>query len=194
MRFDRCVWRNAERREWSSRRSAAAKRAVERERSRVESARETVALFPDLQAEIQPRFDSESDRKEQMLSREDFLRDHFRSAMLRGWREARALFFSLDIHTRRGVTRFWRAGIYPASPSYLIIAIQSLTRPGCSPWTWLRKRRLCQLWAAGGLRRPEPHQEITKSFATIGSFRTARDPRVTAKRRQLWSKGIQTHF
>lgn len=167
MRFSPCVWRHDNLRGWSPQRLAAAGRAVRNEAARTQAKRDEVALFPEMVAGIQPRFTTVEQRQILIDRREAWFTTHFRESRVKAWKKARKAYFALPATRREGLRRFWQAGIYPADPTYLSTAITSFSKPGKSPWTYLRKRRLCYLWVRGFLHRPANFLSITRSFDHI---------------------------
>lgn len=167
MRFTPCEWRYDNLRGWSPQRIAAAKRAVAREQLRTEAKRDEVALFPELAAEIQPAYSTVEERQEAMDKRELWLTRSFRTARAENWRNARAAYYSLPPIKREGMRRLWNMGIYPCDPAYFSEILRKHTKPGCSPWTYLRKRRLIVLWRDSILPKPADFQRITRSFDTL---------------------------
>lgn len=168
MRFQPCHWRNDNLRGWSTHRLAAARRAIAREAARVDAARSQVGLFPELQQEIQPAFTTVEERQLSVDRHELFLTLTFRTARARGWREGRARLHALPAHRRKGALLLWKATNLPADPAYFIEFIRKYQQPGFSPWTYLRKRRLCVLWARGLMPRPSTFLLITSCFDTLG--------------------------
>lgn len=194
MRFNPCVWTYRSMNGWSPRRIAAAKRAVEKEELRVQREKDQLALLPDLHKEIQPDFNSVEERQDMMDRRERMLTQEFRANRSQSWRKARRMLYAMPATKRKGMLAFWNCGIYPADPAYLIEAIRTMTTKGKSPWTYLRKRRLCWLWARGRLQRPPYFHQITNDFWCLSSHPTPRDPYRVRKIRKAISKGIQLHL
>lgn len=176
MKFNRTPWLKNSESGWSNRREAAAKRAVEREIGKIEEAKrrdaESVALFPELRdPSIQaaaPRFTDTGQRREQLHSRETRMIVNIRADRAKNWRSARALYFAVrDPRRREGIRRIWDAEIYPMDPAYLATIVGMFTRPGTSPWTYLRKKHLCTCWARGSMAKPAHFLEITRNFKSI---------------------------
>lgn len=176
MRFNPCVWRYDNLKGWSPQRIAAAKRAVAKEQARVAALRAEVALFPEMQAEIQPAFATEEERMTAMDRRELHITREFRDARAGKWREARRMYFALPPMRREGARRLWNTGLYPADPAYFSEMIRKFLSPCFSPWTHLRKKRLCWLWARGILPKPANALALTSAFESIGTYRTQRLP------------------
>ena len=174
MRFQPCQWRNDNLRAWSPQRLAAARRAVAKEADRVEAKRAEVGLFPELQQEIQPKFTNVEERQHGVNRHELFLTRTFRETRARKWREARTLYFALSPIRRAGAIALWSVTNLPADPVYFIEFIRKYSAPGHSPWTYLRKRYLCRLWAQGLRPRPDNFLSITSTFDTLGPVRHQR--------------------
>lgn len=194
MKFTPCRWRRDNLKGWSPQRIAAARRAVEKDKRRVQDAKDSVALFPELQANIQPAYTDEHDRMSDMDQREWRMTLEIRSRRAASWREARRIYFSLPITQRAGIKRLWSKGIYPTDPSYLLEMLRTYQRPGHSAWTHLRKARLCWLWARGIMPKPKHFLSITESFNTLGKCRTQRELHAYHRRQRQIAKGIQLHF
>lgn len=167
MIFSRSVWRWDNLRGWSPQRLAAAKRAVDREQSKVLAQRAEVALFPELMAEIQPAFTTVDERRAAMDMREVHITRQFRDGRARMWRSGRSLFFTLPPHRRAGILRLWQLEIYPLDPAYFAEMVRGYSRPGRSPWTYLRKRRLIWNFQQGRLPRPATFLQITRDWNTL---------------------------
>lgn len=131
MRFARYPLRGP--RQWTPRRSAAAARAVRRERG-------AVPLFPEL-----ARYSTTEDRIAEVNADHDTLVTRMRAFRAGQWRRARRLLAEMPATRRLGFLRLWNARIYPADPTYLLSLIHAV-RHG-SPWTKLRELHL--LPAAG---------------------------------------------
>lgn len=168
MKFDRCDWTWRNFKGWSPHRIAAAKRAVQKEAAKVEAARDEVALFPELQAEIQPEFTTVEERQAMMDTREVTYTRSIRANAARSWRDARATYFQLPDLRRRGVLRLWNKSNIPKSPASFAVFVRQYSGPGASPWTYLRKLRLMWLWNHAGWIKPPHFREITANFTTLG--------------------------
>ena len=167
MRHNKRYWRYDNLHGWSPRRIVAAKLAIGKEAARVQAKRDEVALFPELQEAHQPRFTTVEERQAQMGSRELWLTREFRASRVAMWRKARCAYFSTPTTKRAGIKRLWDRGAYPADPAYLCGLIDSMTKPGHSAWTYLRKLRLVVLWREGRVARPERPMDITRNFSCI---------------------------
>lgn len=174
MRHHRCEWTWRSLKGWSPRREAAARRAVAKEASRVEAKRDEVALFPELQTEIQPAFTSVDERKEAMDDREILFTRTIRTRQAQSWRQARNSYFALPSIRRAGALRLWQKLNQPCGPADLATFVKRYEQPGNSPWTYLRKMRLIWLWNHGGLTKPTHFRVITSNFNTLGSIPSLR--------------------
>ena len=175
MKFARTPWVKSVDFRWSKHREAAARRAVERERTKVETLKTTeadsMALFPELQRQeivtLEPRFTDTDQRREQLEHREHRITQEFREARARNWRSARAKFYALPPLRRRGMLLLWHREIYPMDPAYFATLIQIHNKPGCSPWTALRKYQQVALMGKGRLARPARMLDLTRCFHTL---------------------------
>lgn len=175
MKFARSPWVKSVDFRWSKHREAAARRAVEREKNKVEALKsseaEAMALFPDLQrpeiVDLKPRFTDTNQRRQQLERREHRLTDEIRASRAQNWRKARATFYALPRTRRIGMRRLWNRGIYPLDPAYFATLIQIHNKPGCSPWTALRKYKLVALMGKGLLPRPARMLDLTRCFHTL---------------------------
>jgi hypothetical protein len=147
---------------------------VKKEQERVAALREQVALFPEMQQEIQPRYTNEEERKEIVDHGEAFTTAHTRARFHATWREARAAFYQLSPHRRRGMRLLWNQSSTPRDPYYFAIFVKRFSSPGMSPWTHLRKVRLVWLWNHGGWARPAHFRDVTSCFDTLGPVIHAR--------------------
>lgn len=174
MRFARCEWTFRDLKGWSPQRKAAAGRAVVKEAARVEAARDQVALFPELAAEIQPDFETVEERQAAMDKREGFFTRQIRAERFSVWRKARAAYFAADPLRRAGLLRLWQAIDQPAGPYNLATFVATYTAPGVSPWTYLRKLRMMVLWNHHGVPKPPHFLQIVSDFKTLGPVTSAR--------------------
>lgn len=174
MKFARCEWSWRNLAGWTPRRNAAARRAVEKERAKVEAKRAEVALFPEMQAEIQPRFSTEDERKEIIDRHQEWITEHTRREHLAMWRKARAAYYSLPPLRRRGIRRLWNRSSVPKGPYSFATFVHQYSKGGQSPWTYLRKIRLMWLWNHGGWPRPTHFRVITANFSTLGPVKHPR--------------------
>lgn len=131
MRFTPYILKD--RRAWTARRIAAARRAAQRER-------DAVPLFPEL-----ARYRTTEERMAVVNKEEDAWLASCRDFRAAQWRKARRLLAGMPETRRRGFLALWNRGIYPAEPCYLLDVIHGLRHE--SPWTKLRE--LHQLPAAG---------------------------------------------
>lgn len=168
MKFTPCEWTWRNLKGWSPQRIAAARRAVEREAARVAAKRDEVALFPELQAEIEPVFSTVEERQSMMDAREVMITRHTRARFADVWRRARASFFRLPRVRRRGMRRLWNRSSSPKGPYDFAEFVRLYSRNGNSPWTYLRKLRLIWLWNFGGWQKPPHFREVTANFNTLG--------------------------
>lgn len=168
MKFARCTWTWRNLREWTPRRAAAARQAIAREQERVRSLRDQVALFPEMQAQIQPRFTTEEERKAEIDARENWDTATTRAEYVAMWRKARAAFYQLPPRRRRGMILLWNRSAGPKGPYNFAEFVRRYSRPGISPWTHLRKVRIIWHWNHGGWPRPAHFQDVTSSFDTLG--------------------------
>lgn len=168
MKFSPCEWTWRNLKGWSPQRIAAARRAVDKEAAKVAAKRDEVALFPELQAEIEPAFTTVEERQAMMDAREVHITRHFRGNAARTWRAARRCFYRLPEIRRRGVRRLWNESSTPKGPAFFAEFVRSYSQPGASPWTYLRKLRLIWLWNFGGWSKPAHFREVTANFNTLG--------------------------
>lgn len=168
MRFSRCSWSWQNLKGWSPQRIAAARRATVREQQRVEAARDQVALFPELQAEIRPAFENEEERADLMDRREVHLTTSTRKEWAAVWRSARAAVQSMHPIRRAGALRLWAVTDQPTGPYNLATFARQFSQPGRSPWTYLRKQRQVHLWNHGGISKPAHFRDIMADFSTLG--------------------------
>lgn len=155
MLFAPCPY-TRERQGWSARRLAAADRAVAREIDRT-------PLFPEL-----ARISTREERIAEMDAREDLVIEKHRGRYAKNWREARRLYFLLPPLRREGFRRLWALHIYPLDPAYFIEVLRkTCLRPGASPWTHLRKKRLIVAWREGTCPEPASRLAITRHFDSL---------------------------
>lgn len=113
-------WRRYEitkdKREWTGRRLAAARRAVEREE-------EANALVPELR-----RFHSVEERVALMDKREASLVTRLRAYQARWWMQARSALRSLSPEFRQRVLARWNTRFMPGSPTNLLSLIRMMQR------------------------------------------------------------------
>jgi hypothetical protein len=141
MRFTRSVWTLRDRREWTPRRIANARKVVQREQ-------EKMALFPNM-----ARYKSVEDRINE-ISRDDLKQTLFmRADAASKWREVRKAYFALPPRTREGMKRFWSESPCPAEAYYFAGIIREHLQTGFSPWSWLRFTKQLKLIGAGKLDR-----------------------------------------
>jgi len=130
-----------ERREWTARRIANAKRAVQRDH-------DSVPLFPDM-----VKHKTVDDRIME-IEKDDFdYKLRMRAYQAAKWREARKAYFALPPRTRQGMKKFWDKSPVPAEAHYLMSVIREHLQTGFSPWSWLRYNHQLRLVGAGKLER-----------------------------------------
>lgn len=137
-----------QRREWTTRRLAAARRAVAREQ-------DAVALFPELS-----RYATVADRVAEIDETSFYMVLRWRAFQAKAWRKARRALAAMPDAQRRGMIRYWNQSTCPADPSYLLDALHRQRVTGHSPWSWLRFLRQLALVSAGKL----PRAKLNETF------------------------------
>lgn len=174
MKHSPCSWTWHNLAGWSPQRIAAARRAVQREAEKVAALREQVGLFPEMQAEIQPRFTTVEERQQWADQDQIWKTQHFRSCHNKTWRKARRAFYALPALRRRGIRLLWNSSAIPKDPAYFAEFVRRYSTPGMSPWTHLRKVRIIWHWNHGGWPRPAHFRDITGNFDTLGPVKHPR--------------------
>ena len=142
-RWEKCIWGNPRREgatsEWSARRLANAKRAVQREVDRT-------PLFPEL-----ARYDSVEDRVKQVDASEAAFHVRYRAHTAKSWRSVRLQLRQMHPLTAAGFLRAWNhPDIYgPREPSYFLDSIHQWKMGRHNPWRMLANRRRLQLHGQG---------------------------------------------
>lgn len=117
-----------EKREWTARRLAAARRRVQIEKDKV-------ALFPEM-----ARYQTVEERVKDIDAGEAALREDMRKHHADLWRRARRLLRSLPRISQVGILLYWNEAGYPPDPLYFLQTIKDAQH--VSAWRKLRGLRM----------------------------------------------------
>lgn len=115
-----------EKRAWTPKRIAAAKRSVKRELDQV-------PLFPEL-----ARFSTVEERQAFIQAGEDAWAEDMRAHHAKAIREARAKMRQLSHHEQMGLRLYWERSLMPRDPVYLLGRIRDIEQ-GKSAWDWIKE-------------------------------------------------------
>lgn len=143
MKFGRCSYPKHYTLEITPRKVAAARRAVQ-------SARDKVALFPELVAEVE----SPEERIDALKAGAIENARYWRALQAKNWREARRRLEAMPETVRRGVLKYWDRWVAngnASDPVYLLSFCRRAMVDGVSFWTIMRELRQLQLAGQGKL-------------------------------------------
>lgn len=144
MKFGRCAYPKNHALEVTPRKLAAARRAVQ-------SARDKVALFPELVSEVE----TPEERIDALKAGAVANARYWRALQAKNWREARRRLESMPESMRRGVLKYWDHWVAKGNasdPVYLLGMCRSAIVEGVSYWTRMRQLRQLQLAGQGKLK------------------------------------------